>query len=116
MKRVMKFRAYDTVLKRMLTPEEVENYPLAALEISKTVIFDEYAGYSDSDKKEIYEHDFIETKEGERLKVIFSEGTFVAYRPGQWRPMRMFAGHGAFYAKVIGNCHENPGMFTERGK
>lgn len=106
----MKFRAYDTVLKRMLTQDEVDKYPLEALMVSETVIFDEFSGYLDRNKKEIYEKDMLEDLERDRYSVIFSQGTFVAHRPGAWKPLRMFAGHCDFYARVIGNDHENTHM------
>ena len=107
MHRLNKYRAFDNVLQKFLTLEETNAYPLEALLIPGTITFTQFTGFKDKKKNEIYEGDIVD--DGEKAwRILFSEGTFVGWGPGRWRPLRQFIGHGTAYIEIVGNCFENP--------
>lgn len=112
MYRTMEFRAWDKVLERFLSDEEVNKYPVEALKTldNRTVIFTQYTGIRDKNDNKIFEDDFI-TDFGPGAKnwrITYSEGCFVASGAGRMRALRMM------YCEVIGNKYENPTIICPR--
>lgn len=110
------YRAWDEVLERMLTWEEIKDYTLEALTIPGTIKFLRFTGYQDSKKVDIYVGDIFQDIEGKRWKVYESEGTFTAWAPGKWRPLRLFGAHCMFNGEIIGNEYQKNRPLVTRVK
>lgn len=118
--REIKFRAYDSFLKKMLDSEYVKEFRLSALPYCKVFdslnehdcFFMQCTGINDKNGIEIYEGDIVcfeePSFESEILKcpVIFYDGTF-ALEHGKIRyPLWNFEPEWESL-EVIGNIHEN---------
>ncbi len=96
-----KYRAWDTITKRMLTNMTWKDLGIIQAEIyNGSVIPLQYTGLKDKSGKEIYEGDIIAVEGMENLPVEYIDGSFMAGDSGQYLTSYPF--------KVIGNIYENP--------
>ena len=107
--RVIKFRAWDNLLRKMMTTVE------HAVEMSRRPEFEvmQYTGLKDKNGKEIYEGDLVRLYEYPWMKIKRPEIVkWVDYACG-FEPFNdEIKGYGypsaGEMAEVIGNIHENP--------
>ena len=129
--REIKFRAWDSLTKRMWTPDFVSQQGLAGMSLGtkahpNDLVYDkdrfpvmQYTGLKDKDDKEIYEGDILrQTESVFCMPVVFQ--SVVEYQPGGF----WFRGidfnitdcnwhqFNAQNREVIGNIYENPELLN----
>lgn len=128
----IKFRAYDSLAKKMYNWTELLNQNLKNIfTIPEQCGYNlmQYTGLKDRNMKEIYEGDIIKVNEDIRkafdlkkiMYVVFMEGAFYlkAEKEIKWELLRCFPAivgiEGNARVEVIGNIYDNPELLEERG-
>jgi uncharacterized phage protein (TIGR01671 family) len=116
MNRIIKFRAWDKVLKEFVfieIPNGQINLKITSHKgmpcVSDLEDWDEYTGFKDIKNKEIYESDIIKfnTKfEGECVEEVYRDDSGMFKHTYSNRPDKAF--WGSYPMEVIGNIYENP--------
>ena len=118
MTREIKFRAWDTLSKKMINDvlnlRNQEHNNFGSVLKDKTKIVMQYTGLKDKNGKEIYEGDIVlDVVDNEIWEIIFKEGSFCIGKDNKEEdtlyPQR-FPGRYI----VIGNKYENPELLTNK--
>ena len=119
-KREIKFRAWDSDLKKMFIHFSVRSTdgliitPNGAVFYDGSIILMQYTGLKDKNGKEIYENDIV-TFAGikEKFQIVWDEGGFILRL--LWFNLFFEGIKGmSYYGEVIGNIYENPELLKER--
>ncbi len=114
--REIKFRAWDTVTRKMYLDVglflnssnafEENNYEGLFINPSRNSVFKlmQFTGLHDKNGKEIWEGDIIHMPAYETQEVLFKQGMFCIEEDGSWFPISQFYST----TEVIGNIYENP--------
>lgn len=109
MNREIKFRAWDTTngdIPKMVGWNELKQYPVWDVFLPlKEVELMQHTGMKDTEGKDIYEGDIVETEDLDNRQVIYFGNSFEMRRMDGNRAENMV---WYFKVKVIGNIFENP--------
>jgi len=114
----LKFRAWDSENKWMITQGEPDNEKLSSfahhylwsdenIESGKTVIM-QSTGLKDKNGKEIFEGDILDIKDPEKLEVKWGNGGFYAATKRLTGFCKLLNAVELDCAEIIGNIYENP--------
>ena len=126
MKREIKFRSWDKVLKKMWWPRDFVQGEMGIFECDVTIVGDEcelmqYTGLKDKNGKEIYEGDIVkiymaQTNEWVNYQILFYKGVFGLGKSLEKTELYDFLQKLIYFSgnkeqcnfEVIGNIHQNP--------
>lgn len=102
MNRIIKFRAWDKVVKEYSVIDfEIEDLMSGIAQYKEFQIWEQFTGLTDKNGKEIFEGDIVKFKvvSNYQLPIQFNNGSF---QPKGWANINLKD------CEVIGNIHQNP--------
>ncbi len=114
--RKLKFRAWDTVNKKMITPflilheRGLSNYS----EVDSFYDLMQYTGLKDKNGKEIYEGDILEEEPGYYFEVVWSEEWAKFKLQHRTKAVQYPEWNRGVNMTVIGNKWDNPELLKEK--
>ena len=112
MKREVKFRAWDSISKKIHRWDIIKTMALFQFQSLDHYTLMQYTGLKDKNGVEIYEGDIVRYSNDKPYQVFFKECCFCFYLPANNHILRLRVFNEKNKYEVIGNIHENPELIN----